>query len=214
MAVPRARAVTLAAALVAALLAGGCGSESSGGAASTSTTQAGDVTVYTVDSAGFSIAVPNDWTGIDAEVGDDILAQEAEKNPALQPLVDALQSGQGGIQLIAAAPEPAEGFTANANVVTETVPAGFTIDQVLEGNLNTIESVFGVRPDGSMVTLPAGDAAKMVWSTTANGQTVERLQYLLLDGTTAYTLTFTSTAAQGDAYDEVFQQSAESFRLL
>jgi hypothetical protein len=216
MAVLRARACFLGpfvlAGLAATALLAGCGSDSK--AAPTSTSRSGDLTIYAVESAGFSIGAPKSWEGIGAEMAGPALEDAARTYPKLKPLIDAMNKTGAGVKLIAADAKTVDGFNTNMNVVTEPIQSGTTVEEYTQANAEAIESVFGVTADETSATLPAGEAGLLTWASTEQGQTLRRVQYYFVDDESGYVLTYTTNTEEGSEYDAIFEQSAESFRLL
>jgi len=100
-------------------------------------------------------------------------------------------------------------------VITEPVPAGITLEQyadVLSVNIEgggVVEKV----ADDERTSLPAGPAIRLSLEGSSNGLTVAEVVYLLIDGTTGYTVVFaTPRAALGNMLP-VFEEMIESLRF-
>jgi hypothetical protein len=232
MAMPRARALALLAALL-ALLAAGCGGDGGGSttaaapAASTPDTAGGETTappppppvadslkVETVESAGFSIGVPKGWKAIDSDTASSAAEKAAAKNPALQQVFNAMKQTGTRIRLAAGDPKTTEGFATNMNVVLEPVDSKMDLDTYVEANTNAVSSVLGAKPEVEKVDLPAGEAAKFTYEVTQGTTTIKYLQYAFVSDGNGYVITYTTVPATGSKYDSLFADSAESFRLL
>ena len=200
------------AALAATALLAGCGSDKK--AAPTSTSRSGDLTIYAVESAGFAIGAPESWEGIGSEMAGPALEDAARTYPKLKPLIDAMSKTGAGVKLIAADSKTVDDFNTNMNVVTEPIQSGTTVEEYTQANVEAIESVFGVSVEETSTTLPAGDAGLLTWASTEQGQTLRRIQYYLVGDDSAYVLTYTTNTEEGSEYDAIFEESANSFRLL
>jgi hypothetical protein len=232
MAMPLARAFALPVALLALAVAGcgGGGSSTTGAAPAVSTPgtdTAGSTTaspppapvadtlkVETVESAGFSIGVPKTWKAIDSDTASAAAAKAAAKNPALAQVFAAMKQTGTRIRLAAGDPKATEGFATNMNVVLEPVDSKMTLDAYVTANTAAVSSVLGAKPKVEMVDLPAGKAAKFSYSVTQGTTTIDYLQYAFVSDGNGYVITYTTVPATGSKYDTLFEQSAESFRLL
>jgi len=233
MAMPRARAFALLAALL-ALLAAGCGggggsttaaappaaTPDTGGETSTPPAApppapvSDDLKVETVESAGFSVGVPKGWKAIDSDTASSAAAEAAGKNPALQQVFDAMKQTGTRIRLAAGDPKTTDDFATNMNVVLEPVGSGMTLDQYVDANVSAVSSVLGAKPKVEKVDLPAGEAGKFSYEVTQGALTLKYLQYAFVHDGNGYVLTFTTVPATGTKYDSLFEEAAESFRLL
>jgi len=233
MAMPRARAFALLVTLV-ALAAAGCGgggssttgaapadsmpSTDSGAGSTTASPPAPPVAdtlkVETVESAGFSIGVPKGWKAIDSDTASAAAEKAAAKNPALAQVFAAMKQTGTRIRLAAGDPKATQGFATNMNVVLEPIDSKMTLDAYTTANTAAVSSVLGAKPKVEKVDLPAGEAAKFSYSVTQGTTTIKYLQYAFVSDGNGYVLTYTTVPATGSKYDTLFEQSAESFRLL
>ena len=76
-----------------------------------------------------------------------------------------------------------------------------------------LASSAGVAPTASLVTLPAGKAVKLTASHAANGVKLTQVQYVVDGGATAYTFTFTTTAARYAADAPTFAKMIATLKL-
>jgi len=76
-----------------------------------------------------------------------------------------------------------------------------------------LASSAGVAPTASLVTLPAGKAVKLTATHTANGVKLVQVQYVVDGGATAYTFTFTTTAARLAADAPTFAKMIATLKL-
>jgi hypothetical protein len=176
----------------------------------------GGLATYEVRSFGFSVGVPSDWQTLNV---DDVLTEEAlesmrEADPDLGPFLDAMEAEDSPIKLFAIDPEPDDGFTANFNVVVLDAPEGTTREEYFQASTAQLE---GLGVDGleeERVDLPAGDALHATYEHMRGGteRPLAVSQYVLFEGRTGYTLTYTSLADAFDRHEDEFERSAESFR--
>lgn len=177
-----------------------------------------DLTQYEVASAGFSVGVPRRWETVSAD--DRPSAEELEEvfgdDPALRPFLDAMAGEDSLIKFMALDPDAAGGFPTNLNVVVESPPAGVTREQYFEATRGQIEQLFSSTDvEFDQVSLPAGEALRLSYdhSKTPNGVQVAVVQYVLFEGGTGYTLTFTTLPGERSSRTSEFERSARSFRV-
>jgi Domain of unknown function (DUF4328) len=97
-------------------------------------------------------------------------------------------------------------------VITEPVPAGITLEQyadVLSGNIRVAEKV----ADDERTSLPAGPSIRLSLEGSANGLTIAEVVYVLIDGTTGYTVVFSTPRAARATMLPVFDEMIESLRF-
>ncbi len=209
-------------ATLAAALAGGCGSDGGSGAGSTGTGAArtattetsGNLTLYTVDSAGFAIGAPKTWKGIDSDTTAEGIEKAAGDNATMKRIFDAMRQTGTKVRFVAADPKTTGDFSTSMNVVVEPVPATITLDAYAEAASKSVSSALGASPKVEKVTLPGGDAAQFSYSIKQAGRTLEYVQYAFIRDGNAYIVTYTTVPETGKQYDELFRESAESFRIL
>ena len=76
-----------------------------------------------------------------------------------------------------------------------------------------LASSAGVAPTASLVTLPAGKAVKLSVTHAANGVKLVQVEYVVNGGATAYTITFTTTAARYAADAPTFAKMIATLKL-
>ncbi len=208
--VPFARVCGIVATVVVLAVVTACGGGSS------AEPEPGGVTPFAVPAAGFSIGVPTGWRGVDKANAQQALDDALAADPDLKAIFESLTSEtSAGIQFVAVAPDKTDGFTTNANVVTEPLPDGMNNAAYFAANQDLIKSLFAVDPEATTVTLPAGEAGRLEYTRKdTGGRELRQIQYFLTDADTGYVMTFTTVPDAGSKYDAVFQESAESFRLL
>lgn len=95
-------------------------------------------------------------------------------------------------------PTLTNGFKANVNIVTNTVPAGTTLDQIVSNGRAALPKVFPsyqAGPDGVQnVTVGSQPAEAYQFSAAASGTTFQGEQVVVLAGTRAYVITFAASA--------------------
>jgi hypothetical protein len=209
-------------ALVAAVCGCGGGDEESFFPTATRA-ETGELAVYTVDSAGFTISVPSAWQSLTSdEIDRDAIEQFAQDNPGMQSGTEEMFRPGSPIKLIAVAPDASDGFRTNLNVVVRDVSPGDTVDDLNRpAHIREFErqsAAFLEGPvDSGLVDLPAGKALRLSYHAEVEGpQGPLRLyqeQYELISNEQDYSLVFTSLADRQAEYEEIFTESARSFRL-
>jgi len=191
-------------------------------AATEATETDADLQTFEVESAGFSLGVPDSWKGLD---GDDFaksgaLEEFGKENPSLAPYLSALQAGNSPMKLLAADPELEDNFATNVNVLVQDVPEGTSAKDYLEGNRSGLSSQLDIEGtiESEEIDHEVGDAAVARYRANLNSggqkQTFSFVQYYFVDGTDAYVVTYTTLPQVEDRYQDVFETSAASFRFL
>jgi hypothetical protein len=178
----------------------------------------GDLATYEVESSGFSIGVPSDWTVLSADEAfdEEVLDSIRENDPELAPIVDQMGAEDSPIKLVALAPMADERFKANVNVVViEDVPEGTTRDDYFAQSARQVEGLAESDVEEERVDLPAGMALVLRYEHSLGGaaQPLAALQYVLFENGTGYTLTQTALASAAEQYTAEFERSAQSFRI-
>lgn len=180
------------------------------------------LTVYEVDSGGFSIAVPAGWDTVSA---DDLLDSGdldavAEENPEFEPYFRMLAGPDSPLKFVALDPDVRQGFATNLLVGVEDLPDGMNLDDYERATRLQISSLGTLQGEieVSEAALPAGEARTMSYRsrlTVGGTETVfATRQYYLVDGDKGYVITFTTLPGLVDAYANSFVRSADTFRLL
>jgi hypothetical protein len=182
-----------------------------------------DVAVYKKPEDGFSIELPVMWNPVDMARLDDELRALRERHPQASPLAEPMlrtMAAAGtkfcGFDLSSAA----SGFAANVNVVKESLPGPVSLDFYVQQNLRLLESAPTiVKPiRNEPVMLGAGDAVRLNYSININlptgANSTSITQYLIVKGTSAYVITFTSLSSDSSKHTSTFDKIAQSFRIL
>ena len=172
-------------------------------------------TTYTVDSQGFSIAVPDSWKTASA---DDVIDQNAidklqEKSPILGQALAEIGKPSSVVKLLAYDPNVTDSFTTNLNVVVTPLPDSVTQEQFFDANVSEIRGALGKDPDHEELDLPAGHALHLNWPLPGlqdSGAPVAD-QYFFFSPGRGYVLTYTVAGASADEYADTFERSARSF---
>lgn len=112
---------------------------------------------YAVDSAGVSVAVPDDWetVGID-EIHDDALDELGRENPDFAPVFDALKDPETGIVLVADDPDVSDGFATNLTIRIVDAPRRLIVEKYAETTGIKGSGLTVGRVRESLITLPGG----------------------------------------------------------
>jgi hypothetical protein len=183
------------------------------------TGEAAGLARYEVPGETFSIGVPTSWNALSADrvfKGADI-DTFAARNPDAGQMVDALKRPDSPMKFLAFDPAKKENFVTNMNIVVEPLPSAVPLDSYVEATLTQLRQASFVSGeiDHERVTLPAGPAEKISYTsrfTYADGtRDVSTLQYALVQGETAYVITYSTVPSLASAYADDFARSAESF---
>jgi hypothetical protein len=133
--------------------------------------------------AGFTMGVPTAWARVTLK---DSVVTFAYRDPVTYTnVVEVSTSGRG----------------------TRTM-AQWEADQKAE-----VAAATGATPSASLITLAAGRAVKLTTTLTSKGQKVTQVQYVVDGGATAYTFTFTTTAARYSTDAPTFAKMIASLTL-
>jgi hypothetical protein len=151
--------------------------------AATKTASASMSGLHSFRGTGFSLGVPTGW--VHQTLKDSIATFVYMNKSTGTNVVEVTASGRGGRTM-----------------------AQWETDLKLE-----LASSAGVAPTASLVTLPAGKAVKLTVTHAANGVKLVQVQYVVDGGATAYTFTFTTTAARYAADASTFAKMIATLRL-
>lgn len=185
-------------------------------------------TEYQVHEHGFAVSVPTVWQRLPitpAEL-DAALQTIRQSNP---DMADAL--GASASQLLASgvkfwafdlnARALQSRFAPNVTVARQTLPTAVSFETYVAVNLNQLNALENrtspvAHDRTSIAGLPAERIRYSLLLTTTDGSRVPATitQYLLLNGTDAYVLTYAARADLLGEYAPAFEQSARSFRFL
>lgn len=211
------------------VLLAGCGGDGDESAnepaptpATTTAAGSGDLEVYEVESAGFSLAVPASWnaTSVDDFRESGALEDAAEENPNLAPFLEALSQPNSIMKFIAGDPELRQDFATNVNVIVEELPAGIGAEDYEAANLANIRQ--GLRVEGEIaeerVDLAAGPALRLEYdhgvAQAGEQLTLSVVQFIVTGEGEGYVVTYTTVPEALADYEPQFDESARSFRLL
>jgi hypothetical protein len=145
---------------------------------------------------GFSIAVPSSWNDVSVT----------------EPLIKFAARDD--------APAANGQFTPNVNVLVQTVPAGTTLKQFTDINAQALQngtSGFTVTTSITRTpeSLPAGTAERFDYQakTSAGAATLVQAQHYIINGTSAFIVTFTAAPDQITEFGPIFQQIIDSLRF-
>jgi hypothetical protein len=171
---------------------------------------------------GFNVGLPPGWKSVSTTNADKAYEALKSANPQLASLVKDQLGGSLSslIKLLAfdtKSPTLAQQFATNMNVVVAPA-AGVGLETFLEQNLVQLRKTPGlVGVESSKLELPSGAAGLVTSQLTVNApggaQQVAITQYLLVNGTNGYILSFSTLPSFAANYRDAFKQIAETFRF-
>lgn len=180
--------------------------------------------IYEVKNEGFALSLPPDWRQFDMNPAtfEKTFGDMVKNNPEMKQLYpNLLQQIRSGIKFFGIDEATMRtGFTTNANVLVAPVPAGTTIEQVVEVSMAEFDRVPNVHKpiDRSPVRTAAGDGVRLRWQMDMqlpNGNTrLSLTQYAFVSNGKSYTVTLTTTAQNDAEYAATFDKIGQSFRLI
>jgi hypothetical protein len=176
------------------------------------------LTQYEVSSFGFSVGVPTSWETVSADdrPSEEELEEFFADDPQMRPFIDAMSGEDSLIKFMALDPDASGGFATNLNVVVESPPTGLTRQEYFEATRGQVDQLLSeVEVEVDQVSLPAGQALRLSYdhSRTPNDMRVSVIQYVLFEGGTGYTLTFTTLPTERSSRTPEFERSARSFQV-
>ena len=183
---------------------------------------------YALPENGFAVAVPTTWQRLPVQQAelDAALQTVRESNPelaqALGENANALIGSGVKFWAIDLNPETQQaGFATNVTVTRQALPDAVSFDTFISVNLDQLEAL--TTRNSEIVherTSIAGQAAERVRYLLAFNRdqaspiTVAITQYLVLNGRSAYVLTFATRTDLMDKYRSVIEESASSMRFI
>ena len=203
--------------LLAVLVLAGCGGDDGDGADDPQKVgQTAALTQYEVASEGFSVGVPPAWTALSADQRptQEQIDEALGDNPAFQPFLEAMAGEDSLIKFMAVDPSADPELPTNLNIVVESPPAGFTREQYFDASNAQIDQLLPTaNVEADRVSLPAGEALHLSYEHSQAGFPVAVVQYVLFEGGTGYTLTFTTLPDELSRRTAAFERSARSFTI-
>jgi hypothetical protein len=147
---------------------------------------------------GFSIGLPRGWEESQFDVGESIKFQAIDGSASASRL----------------------DFVPNVNVIAQPLPFALSLDDYLQANLSQLETQLkGVTALAHQrVTLPVGPAERIQYRFDLGSQEgepfeVSVLQFVFIQETTGYIITFETAPPEFSDYRPTFEQMAQSFRF-
>ena len=119
----------------------------------------GDLATYEVESSGFSIGVPSDWTVLSADEAfdEEMLDSIRENDPELAPIVDQMERRTRRSSSSPCRQRPTRPGEPQ-RLVIEDVPEGTTRDDYFAQSAGQVEGLAESDVETERVDLPAGEA--------------------------------------------------------
>jgi hypothetical protein len=217
------RRVAVLVLFLATLVCGCGGSKQPGAATNVETKPAGarapaGFSLRVVKGQRFSIALPKDWTSLDAHeaLNSGAMKRFRKVNPQLGGQMEALAQPNSPIKLLAIAPGPKGGFLTNLNVLVSHIPAAVPFETWSSAEVTDIQSVPTVkRLRHDETRLQPGRAVHVTYRAAFNrpsGPFVAVVhQYLVKKGAALYILTYTTQPRLELGLRKTFLESARTF---
>ena len=105
-------------------------------------------------------------------------------------------------------------FRENLNVIVETYQSPIQLDNYYQWNINQLKAFPDIQILGNYDALVSGVPSKiLIYSRSQSGKNLTFSQVFLVQGNTGYILTFTAESDKYQAYQPIFQQIMDRFRL-
>jgi hypothetical protein len=179
---------------------------------------------------GFSIALAPYWDKVelDPSLLETTLEQLKGSNPRMEKLLSRQVTSlvSSGVKFWAfdqVSNVEITGFATNLNIIVMPMPSAMSLDDVVESTiseLDKLKQMLAGEVTHQRVTISAGDAEKIVYhlriSVPGLSEPIQTTttQYVVVDGTTAYILTFSALDVEADKYTSTFAKMARTFRLV
>lgn len=107
-----------------------------------------------------------------------------------------------------------DSFRENLNVIVETYQSPIQLDNYYQWNINQLKAFPDIQILGNYDALVSGVPSKiLIYSRSQSGKNLTFSQVFLVQGNTGYILTFTAESDKYQAYQPIFQQIMDRFRL-
>jgi hypothetical protein len=184
---------------------------------------------YELTDAGFAISLPPEWTPLDmnAETVDEMLSAAGENNPALDQFMSATavrSMAAAGIKFMAldtSVDSLSSNMVTNLNLLQSDLPFEISLDTYVEVNIEQIQEIMDISSEVSheRVELGGREAEFITYVAVLNdvygqSQSTVFYQYLMLEGSTQYVLTFTNLEEFDEANVPIFAEIAQSFEII
>ncbi len=182
------------------------------------------------ESDGFSIALAPYWDKIELEPSllEFTLEQLKGSNPRMGQLLSkqATKLISSGVKFWAfdqVSNVEITGFATNLNIIVMPMPSAMSLDDVVNSTiseLDQLKQMLAGEVTHQRVTISAGDAEKIVYhlriSVPGLSEVIQTTttQYVVVDGTTGYILTFSALDIEADKYTSTFAKMARTFRVV
>jgi len=183
--------------------------------------------LYELPQEGFALALPPEWLQITLNPAtfEEALEIAGEQNPAIGKYLSSdslralMASGLKFYGMDTSLDALEAGFLANLNVLIMDIGFEAPLETYVALNLKQIEAL---ATEGTVeherVELANLDAEKLTYemsqmSVTGDAVQVTIVQYLALDGSTAYVVTMLAPTSLADDYVPTFEEIGQSFRL-
>lgn len=172
------------------------------------------------EATGVIIVTPESWLTLDLTSPDyeKVIDERAKTMPevsGIKELVKSYATG-GQFKIIAFDVEnTANGFTDNMNMIAADVPAGTTLDQVIEVNVKDLGRLTapGTEIEKSTMKVNDHDVALLKWSQKSGDKVLAMRTYFVLHGNKYYTFTFTSSADHAESFGKSADDVMKSLRF-
>ncbi len=180
--------------------------------------------VYQVASEGFSLSLPPDWRQIDLDPAkwENTTKDLGEKNPQLKSMFSGVRQQIGnGIKFFGFDQNSAStGFATNINVIRVPVPAGITLDALIEQSKAQYQVLPGVQKpiEQSRVKSKAGDCARFQVTMVMNGPNNTQFkftttQFVFLKDDKCFTVSIATKPESVSKYISTIDHIAQSFQF-
>ncbi len=184
--------------------------------------------VYTLESEGFSIALPPDWTRLDLsdEMVEAALALAAEGNPEMGIFLEDQMSvlvTQGlkfyGADLSTQALQ--SGHPSTIAIMSQPMETEMPLELISISNVAILQSILGedVEIKSEIVEMPFGEAIRLEYSPRFVGpdgreQIMFLIQYIIVREGKVYTITMSTTGGNAGTHRAMFEEVISSFEFL
>ncbi len=160
------------------------------------------------------IQLPQNWVGLyyDRNFSQN-LADAKRNNPAIADQLDGFRDQEFGSTFLGVDSNVAQtGVASMVFVATESVPRNVNFDDYVNVTIDEMSETYSFTR-GEDVNLDGYDAAVAEMNTTIYGIPVRQVVYVIVDGESAWLITYISDARTFFQFEAVFEVSAKSFRI-
>jgi len=166
----------------------------------------------TFEGEGVQISLPDNYEGGSADEVEEIVKKMKSLGSEYEAMAEMMNANPDMFVLWVYDPEISTGgLVSNVIVLEEPIPSGISLESYVEAASDMLPPEMQVVEQG-IVSLDKYEAARLVMDTTMMGATIKQVVYAIKDGSTMYTITFSTSLSEFNERLPDFEKSVNTFR--